>query len=333
MKRRKQRQLWLDDYFKGVAFKTRAASEDASFRRYFRISTDDSSYILMDAPPEHENCMPFVAVQQLLIENNVHVPKLFAADLDHGFLMLSDLGDTLYLTALHEDAQMQESLYQAAIDALLNIQSITSAKSKLPPYDGKLLMTEMQLFTDWFIDKHLGLQLDAAELTVINQAFKLLLENALEQPQVMVHRDYHSRNLMVTAENSPGIIDFQDAVYGPFTYDLASLLKDCYISWPADTVAEHGRYFLSKYNDQFDANIELPQLMQWFDLMAAQRHLKAIGIFCRLNYRDGKAGFLNDIPRTMKYLLDTTAQYPELEAFNVLLQSIQPVLPKGPTNS
>jgi len=336
MKRKEQRQLWLADYFKATEFKSEAASEDASFRSYYRVTTDtetdNNTFILMDAPPKHEDCRPFVAVLQLLSANQVNVPELFATDFDNGFLLLGDFGDQLYLATLDESADSHESLYQAAIDTMLNIQSITAAETQLPPYDDKLLMTEMQLFTDWFIGKHLGLKLDAAELTILNHAFALLSNSALQQPQVMVHRDYHSRNLMVIAETqrnnqSPGVIDFQDAVYGPFTYDLASLLKDCYISWPVETVEQHCQYFLNNYNKLFNASIELPQLTRWFELMAAQRHLKAIGIFCRLNYRDRKAGYLNDIPRTMNYLLATAAKYPELAAFSQLLQAIQPVLP------
>ena len=345
MNRKDQRQQWLAKHFNNHDFMLKAASEDASFRSYFRVSTQQKSYILMDAPPEHEDCRPFVAVQKLLAAHQVHVPELFAADVEQGFLLLEDFGDRLYLTALEEAADAPladesstdesptvETLYQAAIDTLVQIQSITEAATQLPPYDEKLLMTEMQLFNDWFIGEHLGLKLDPMELAVVNQAYTLLTDNALSQPQVMVHRDYHSRNLMVVDAHPPGVIDFQDAVYGPLTYDLASLLKDCYITWPGETVENLCGYYLQQYNSKNNSSIELPQLMQWFELMAAQRHLKAIGIFCRLNYRDGKSTFLYDIPRTMNYLLVTSAKYPELEAFNLLLKSIQPVLAKGPTN-
>lgn len=325
----------------------KAASEDASFRSYFRVTSGQRTYILMDAPPEQEDCRPFVAVQKLLKSHSVHVPELFATDCEQGFLLLEDFGDHLYLSALEQAADAAvpfsnesspdefptvESLYQAAIDTLIKIQRIDEAQDQLPLYDQKLLMTEMQLFIDWFIGEHLGLRLDPMELAVVNQAFTLLVDNALSQPQVMVHRDYHSRNLMVVDENSPGVIDFQDAVFGPLTYDLASLLKDCYISWPLETVENLCGYFLQQHNSKNNSSIGLDQLLQWFDLMAAQRHLKAIGIFCRLNYRDGKSTFLHDIPRTMNYLLATSAKYPELEAFNLLLKSIQPVLAKGPTN-
>lgn len=342
MNRKDQRQLWLVDYFKGNDFRVTAASEDASFRSYFRVSTEQNSYILMDAPPDHEDCHSFVAVQRLLAANGVQVPELFATDYELGFLLLGDFGDQLYLNALEAAIEAEQStasetptaasLYQAAIDTLINIQSIPAAKAQLPAYDEKLLMSEMQLFTDWFIGEHLGLTMHATEIQVLNQTYKLLTDNALQQPQVMVHRDYHSRNLMVIDGNQPGVIDFQDAVYGPLTYDLASLLKDCYISWPAVTIEHHCRYYLQQYNTENRDSITFSQLLQWFELMAAQRHLKAIGIFCRLHYRDGKSSYLHDIPRTMNYLLETAAKHPELDAFNQLLKSVQPVLAKGPTN-
>ncbi len=331
MNRKEQRQLWLAEYFKGTDFKVEAASEDASFRSYFRVTTrlpaEVKSYILMDAPPEQEDCKPFIQVQKLLAAKQVNVPKLYATDLELGFLLLGDFGDQLYLAALEDDPDRHQDLYQAAIDAMLNIQSIEAAQSQLPPYDKHLLLTEMQLFTDWFIGEHLGLQLDESELAVLAETYLQLSDNALQQPQVLVHRDFHSRNLMLVTADNPGVIDFQDAVYGPLTYDLASLLKDCYITWPAEIIEQHCRYFLQHYNQRFNANIELAQLQRWFDLMAAQRHLKAIGIFCRLNYRDGKAAYLNDIPRTMNYLLATAEKYPEFKAFHLLLQAIQPVLP------
>ncbi len=327
MNRREQRQQWLDDYFQGTEFQIDAASEDASFRSYYRITTASMTYILMDAPPEHEDCRPFVAVSQLLSASQVKVPELFATDYEQGFLLLSDFGNLLYLAVLVDDKQSHQSLYSTAIDSILKMQATVDANLQLPPYDHELLMTEMQLFNEWFIGKHLDLKLDTKELEILEDTFALLCQNAHEQPQAMVHRDYHSRNLMVLdKDNDPGVIDFQDAVYGPFTYDLASLLKDCYISWPAEIVEMHCRHFLQAYNDQFNTNIEFSQLMRWFELMAAQRHLKAIGIFCRLNYRDGKAGYLNDIPLTMNYLLKTAAKYPELAVFSQLLQSIQPTL-------
>ncbi len=325
MNRKEQRQSWLVNYFQDTKFQAKPASADASFRSYYRITTPRKTYVLMDAPPQHEDCRPFVAVSKLLSANGVNVPELYAIDFEQGFLLLEDFGDQLYLSALETNKDLHQTLYTQAIDSILSIQTIKDIKNQLPLYDQTLLMNEMQLFTDWFIGKHLGAVLSSSEQTILNQAFTLLKQSALDQPQVVVHRDYHSRNLMIV-DTGPGVIDFQDAVFGPFTYDLASLLKDCYISWPTEVVQTHCQYFLDNYNEEFKNEIRMSQFMRWFELMAAQRHLKAIGIFCRLNYRDGKAGYLNDIPRTMKYLLATAKKHPELEAFSHLIQNLQTVL-------
>ncbi len=324
MNRKEHRQSWLADYFGHDRFTVTSASEDASFRSYYRVACDDDSYILMDAPPQHENCEPFINIQQLLISHNINVPIIYSADLSSGFLLLSDFGNTLYLDQLN--AETANSLYQPAIQTLINFQAIGN-HPQLPPYDRTLLMNEMMLFKDWFVSKHLGLTLTPEQTAVMDNAFTLLADQALQQPRTLVHRDYHSRNLMITTENKPGVIDFQDAVYGPLTYDLASLLKDCYISWPQDTVDHFSEYYLSLYNQQNNSEITFSVFKTWLDLMAAQRHLKAIGIFCRLNYRDGKPGYLNDIPRTMNYLLDTCQRYPVLAPLLTLLRSIQPQLP------
>ncbi len=322
MKRSEHRQLWLSEYFGEKKFNIKPASEDASFRSYYRVSINNQTYILMDAPPEYEDCRPFVKVLDMLIKHEVHAPHVYAQDLTLGFLLLSDFGNTLYLDELND--KTVNGLYGSAIDTLVQIQSIPSADD-LPAYDAELLLTEMQLFRDWFIHEHLGIKLNDEQTDTLTSTFKLLQDSAIEQPQVMVHRDYHSRNLMVTSNKSPGVIDFQDAVHGPITYDLASLLKDCYISWPADKVAYFCDVFTSKSQHITD-KIEKNQFMRWFDLMAAQRHLKAIGIFCRLNYRDGKPGYLNDIPRTMRYLTETASKYLDLQAFSQLLEEIQPKL-------
>lgn len=321
MNRHQQRQHWLSSHFTHDNFTIETASADASFRSYYRIKTSNDTYILMDAPPQHEDCRPFIKVLNLLSENHVNVPQIYAQDLAAGFLLLSDFGDILYLSKLNTDTA--STMYQDAIETLHQIQHI-NVEDILPAYDSTLLLNEMALFKDWFIGKHLGLSLTIEQTKILYTTFQILEENALEQPQVMVHRDYHSRNLMVTTEHSPGVIDFQDAVYGPITYDLASLLKDCYINWDNDFIESMCKYFKAK--SPFLLDIDLAQLMRWFDLMAAQRHLKAIGIFCRLNYRDDKPGYLNDIPRTMKYLTDTALKYPELTEFSELLEQIQPKL-------
>ncbi len=323
MTRKEHRQAWLTAHLGHDQFSLIAASADASFRSYYRVTIDQQSYILMDAPPEHEDCEPFINIQKLLAAHQINVPVIHAADSDHGFLLLSDFGQILYLDQL--DDTTADQLYQPAIQTLVNLQRI-KPPAELPPYDQALLMNEMGLFETWFIGEHLGHELTTKQHKVMRQAFDFLAAQALQQPQVLVHRDYHSRNLMVTDVDSPGVIDFQDAVYGPLTYDLASLLKDCYITWPATAVDQWCAYYLSLHNQHQDTPLAFEQFKTWFDLMAAQRHLKAIGIFCRLNYRDGKKGYLNDIPRTLNYLLDTCQQYPQLHAMAELLDQVQPTL-------
>jgi Predicted phosphotransferase related to Ser/Thr protein kinases len=247
--------------------------------------------------------------------------KFLPKNHEQGFLLLSDLGSTLYLDVL--DDNNAESLYKQAIDSLLKLQT-TPQTAPLPKYSQALLNDEMCLFDEWFIGAHLGYDLNEKQQRVLKETRQWLLGYALEQPQVMVHRDYHSRNLMVTEDHNPGIIDFQDAVHGPFSYDLVSLLKDCYISWPNDLINELCHYFLNQYNDSHHDSISMQQFMDWFHTMTAQRHLKTIGIFCRLHYRDDKSDYLNDIPRTLNYLKQVAEMYPELYEFNQLLKSLQP---------
>ncbi|KAA3638803.1 MAG: aminoglycoside phosphotransferase [Proteobacteria bacterium] len=319
--RQSQRQHWLADHFGHRNFSMSPASADASFRQYFRVIINDRSFILMDAPPEQEDLTAFIQVQKMLIKNHTHVPQIFGQNLELGFLLLSDLGSTLYLDVLNHDNA--ESLYKQAIDSLLKLQ-LTPQTTPLPKYSQQLLTDEMCLFDDWFIHEHLGYQLTDKQRRILKETRQWLLGYALEQPQVMVHRDYHSRNLLLTEDNNPGIIDFQDAVHGPFSYDLVSLLKDCYISWPDTMVIDLCNYFLNRYNDINHSTISQRQFMNWFHTMTAQRHLKTIGIFCRLNYRDGKSNYLNDIPRTLNYLKQVAEQYPELYEFNQLLIELQP---------
>lgn len=319
--RQTSRQHWLANHFGHRNFSIEPASADASFRSYFRVKSNERSFILMDAPPDQEDCRPFIAVQKMLHKHHVNVPEIYAQDIDNGFLLLSDLGSTLYLDVLNEHNAL--SLYQKAIDSLLLLQS-TPQTPPLPKYTQQLLTTEMCLFDEWFIGEHLGHELDEKQRRILKQTRQWILGYVLEQPQVMVHRDYHSRNLMMTELNSPGIIDFQDAVHGPFSYDLVSLIKDCYISWSDDLISALCDYFITRYNQIHHNTITLPQFMHWFHLTTAQRHLKTIGIFCRLNYRDGKKNYLNDIPRTLQYLYQVAAKYPELYEFNQLLQQLQP---------
>ena len=204
MNRKEQRQRWLIDYFQETKFQVKPASEDASFRSYYRITTQNKTYVLMDAPPQHEDCRPFVSVSKLFGANGINVPELYAIDFEHGFLLLEDFGDQLYLSVLKSNKELHETLYSEAINSILNIQAIGNTKTKLPQYDENLLMNEMQLFTDWFIGKHLGLELSKSEQSILMQAFTLLKQSALEQPQVVVHRDYHSRNLMIV-DSGPGL--------------------------------------------------------------------------------------------------------------------------------
>ncbi len=292
-------------------------SGDASFRRYFRLQDSKQSWICVDAPPEHENSEQFIKVASML--NKVNAPKVLASDLEQGFMLLTDLGDRLYLPLLNDESA--DNLYKRAIDSLIEMQRIESA-DLLPAYDEKLLNIEMELFRDWFLAEHLQLELSAEENFMLDQLFKWLTDSALEQPQVFVHRDYHSRNIMQIDDQLPGIIDFQDAVHGSITYDLLSLLRDCYIEWPAHRVNDWVNYFI----EQSDWELDKAQFEQWFDWMGLQRHIKVAGIFARLNYRDGKSGYLKDLPLTLKYIVYQAKKYPQLDEFSQWMQ--QKVLPK-----
>ncbi len=309
---------WLKEIVGFESFDIAPASGDASFRRYFRVVHNGDTYIVMDAPPSHENCRPFVAIAWAFGDLSLHVPQILKQDLVRGFLLLSDLGSKQYLSELN--AESAERLYTDAIHTLIRLQAGSHQGIGLPPYDHALLLREMGLFRDWFIAQHLGLALDATQLQALEDAFQLLALAALEQPRVWVHRDYHSRNLMVTSQNNPGVLDFQDAVVGPMTYDLVSLLRDCYIKWPPSQVEEWVKYYLANAKQQgLLGGIELKQFMRWFDLMGVQRHLKAIGIFARLNIRDAKPGYLQDIPRTMSYVVEACGRWPEMAGLQRLL--------------
>ncbi|MDA1107254.1 MAG: phosphotransferase [Proteobacteria bacterium] len=297
------------------------ASSDASFRRYFRVHHDGETRIVMDAPPAHEDCRPFVAIARAFLAYGLHVPEVLEQNLERGFLLLGDLGTRCYLDALNEDTV--ERLYGDALDALWRLQSRCDGVTALPlpPYDDALLMREMVLFRDWFLERHLEWIPDTELCAVFERTCESLAHSALEQPQVCVHRDFHSRNLMVTATNNPGILDFQDAVHGPITYDLVSLLRDCYIAWPRARVEEWVlRYRTRLVHGGLLGGIDEPRFLRWFDWMGMQRHLKAIGIFARLNIRDGKPGYLKDIPRTLGYVMEVSARYPELGAMHALLR-------------
>lgn len=298
------------------------ASADASFRRYFRVQQGEESYVLMDAPPEKEDCGPFIHVSQLLLSLGLNVPEILASDLDQGFLLLSDLGTRLYLDELNDSNV--DRLYGDALGALATLQSC-GPDSGLPLYDRKLLLSEMSLFRDWLISTHLDVTLDKSLQDNLQRSFERLADNALEQPQVCVHRDYHSRNLMLSAGHNPGILDYQDAVTGPVTYDLVSLLRDCYISWPGQRVEE---WALGYFELALQSGIMRPeqvneqQFLKWFDWMGVQRHLKAAGIFARLNHRDGKPGYMNDIPRTLGYVSEVCSRYSELAELGDITETV-----------
>jgi len=318
---------WLENELDFSDYSLKPASSDASFRRYFRVTHDGSSFIVMDAPPEQEDTRPFVTVARLLLDVGVNVPEILDENPELGFLLLSDLGSRPYLGDLRDDTV--ERLYGDALGALAAIQACAPAPGVLPDYDRALLMREMALFRDWLVGAHLGIAPDPVQSAMMEETFERLAENALAQPRVCVHRDYHSRNLMVTRRNNPGILDFQDAVMGPVTYDLVSLLRDCYIAWPRARVEAWalGYQELALQTGILHAEHEDPALfLRWFDLMGAQRHLKAAGIFARLNHRDGKPGYLNDIPRTLGYVVDVARRYREIAALGDFVET--QVLPR-----
>jgi aminoglycoside/choline kinase family phosphotransferase len=268
----------------------------------------------MDAPPEQEDCKPFIRIAGYLETMALSAPRVLAANLDEGFLLLSDLGDTQYLQKLQDEPESSKTLYADALLALNQMQTHGAAfQSLLPPYDDVLLRFELSLFHDWLCEKHLGIEFSGEDEANWVATCDMLVANALDQPQVFVHRDYHSRNLMVMNEGNPGILDFQDAVEGPLTYDLVSLLKDCYVRWPAEQVRDWVRDFHAASSSSNQQQIDSDQFMHYFELMGVQRHLKAAGIFARLNHRDGKTVYMGDVPRTLDYIVELGSQYEALE--------------------
>jgi len=313
--------LWLEEGLGWREVVLAPASADASFRRYFRVlSRGRDAVIAMDAPPGKEDVGPYLRVAAMLEDVGVNAPRILERNAADGFLLLTDLGAVTYLAELH-DAGRAEALYGDALAALVRIQARGDAHARaLPPYDERLLRFEMSLFTDWLLGRHLGLELDAAESQALTAACDLLVANALGQPAVFVHRDYHSRNLMVCPDANPGILDFQDAVRGPLTYDLVSLLRDCYVEWPQ---AQVRRWALEFRRDAAAAGVPVgaddERFLRWFDLTGIQRHLKASGIFARLWHRDGKPGYLPDVPRTLRYIVTASAGHAELAPLRALV--------------
>lgn len=298
------------------------ASADASFRRYFRLFREGGgTQIVMDAPPERERLDSWLGVARILAAAGVQVPEVVAADAEQGFVLIGDLGRQHYLEALAAGAD-PEPLYADAIETLVRIQAADgAATAELPRYDRELLMREMELFPEWFLGRHLGLVQSPAERRVIAGAFEWLCDEALAQPVVLVHRDYHSRNLLVRPPGNPGVVDFQDAVCGPVSYDLVSLLKDCYVAWPrARQLAWLDQYRARAAAAGIDVGADRERFVAWFDRMGLQRHLKVLGIFARLWHRDGKPGYLGDLPRVLDYALEAAAAEPALAAFDAYLR-------------
>lgn len=308
----------LNDWISGIdeiaGCQLTPASDDASFRRYFRLHNGVESFILMDAPPADEDCLPFIRVAGYLESMRLNAPRVLEADIQNGFLLVSDLGSEQLLTRLKSAPEEAGSLYGDTIDALLALQRRGAAyQALLPPYDETLLRFELSLFRDWLCNTHLNLSFSEEDEQRWQACCDVLVDNATCQPQVFVHRDFHSRNLMVTEQDNPGILDFQDAVEGPFTYDLVSLLKDCYISWPADDVRQWALGYYRKLSAATRELVDEQQFLQYFDLMGVQRELKAAGIFCRLNHRDTKPAYLDAVPRTLNYIVELGSRYEELD--------------------
>jgi aminoglycoside/choline kinase family phosphotransferase len=298
------------------------ASADASFRRYFRIESKNPDFrtlIIMDAPPQHEPLGAFIQVDLLLSEAGLNVPKILEQDIQNGFLLLNDLGNKTYLTELNKDGA--DHLYKDATHALIQMQ-LASKPNVLPNYDEVLLQRELDLFPEWYLKKHLAIELNDLQAAQLKNSFALIIENNLAQSKVYVHRDFHSRNLMVTEINNPGVIDFQDAVYGPITYDAASLWRDAYIAWPEERVID---WVVKFWEDGRKAGLPMPndfgQFYRDFEWMGLQRHLKVLGIFARLFHRDGKDGYLKDIPLVLEYAIACANRYIELKPLARILES------------
>jgi len=309
---------WLDSL--GYSdYTLSAASEDASFRSYLRVECGSDSWILMDAPPEKEPCDRFIDIAARLRKAGLSAPEIMHQDLPRGFLLLTDFGSTDYLSVL--DASSEGPLYADAFDALLRMQTSIDCDD-LPVYDEQLLLQEMDLFRDWFLAELIGIELNASQQAQWLSIKQTLVQNALEQPRVFVHRDYHSRNLMKIEVHNPGILDFQDAVKGPVTYDLVSLLRDCYIAWPLVRVDQLALdfYQIARVNELVD--VKPANFLRWFNLMGIQRHLKVLGVFSRLKIRDGKERYLKDLPRTLEYIEQVSAEEKSMAGLNSLISGL-----------
>jgi len=296
-----------------------SASSDASFRSYWRTQHDGKSWVVMDSPPAQEDPRPWLAIGERLAAAGVHVPAVYASDLEQGFLLIEDLGTRLYLPALNDDSA--DRLYADAMHALLLMQT-RMEHADLPRFDRERLVSGLEVMPEWFLQRHLGYTPSCGEWDVLEAAFGVIIHNALEQPRVFVHRDYHSRNLLIVDDNNPGVIDFQGALSGPITYDLASLLRDAYVVWPRERVENWVESYRKRLLDagMIDEKVDEKRFLRWFDLTGLHRHVRVLGQFYRLWYRDGKPGYLADVPLVYHYVVSVAERYPELAEFVALLQ-------------
>ena len=310
---------WARSVLDAPALTLEPASSDASFRSYWRTRHEGESWIVMDSPPALEDPRPWLAIGERLAAAGLHVPAVRAKDLDQGFLLIEDLGNRLYLSELNE--YNADALYGDAMDALLRMQTRMDYRD-LPPFDGEVLVRGLEVMPEWFLSRHLGHTPSCEEWDVLEAAFGAIVRNALEQPRCFVHRDYHSRNLLIVGSNNPGVIDFQGALGGPVTYDLASLLRDAYIVWPRERVEGWVDSYRQRLLDAgvIDAAVDTARFLRWFDLTGLHRHVRVLGQFYRLWYRDGKPGYLADVPRVYAYVVSVASRYPELADFAALLE-------------
>lgn len=310
---------WLQTELNSQSLTLERASTDASFRSYWRVRiSPERTLIAMDAPPEKENSAAFIRVGSYLADAGLHTPKIYASDLDQGFVLMEDLGTVSYADALTPASA--DALYGDALSALASIARLEP--DFLEPYAAQRFDDEMEIFVEWLVTAHLGVSLTQEQQRDWSGIKALLIDSALEQPSVFVHRDYHSRNLMVCSDDNPGVLDFQDALRGPITYDPVSLLRDCYVRWPEDRVDRWLASYRAQVLPLLPAGVSVETWRRWFDWMGVQRHLKAAGIFARLHHRDGKPGYLADIPRTMRYVVAICAKYRQLQGLGTLVNGL-----------
>ena len=316
-------QEWLRHVLNGEDHTMTPLVGDASFRRYFRIHYRTGDMVLMDAPPPRETIEDFLHTTRRLLDAHVHVPAIYASSPKLGLILMEDLGDALFLNILRNDKSQAHYLYNLALKELVKIRNADC--DNLPDFDEGMLMDEMRLFIDWYCDRHLGVTFARDDKRVLEAAFQRLAENALGQPQVYTHRDYHSRNLILTQRQTVGVLDHQDSVRGPLSYDLVSLLRDVYITWPRIMVTDLTRVFYQTWTEEAGTReVSVKQTETWFDLTALQRHLKVVGIFARLAYRDDKPLYLQHIPTIMRHLEENAARYSEFDAMRRLLARLPP---------